>query len=155
MLAVASVILAVGALVLSGWHNDGRLGWDTRTYLAAGERLNAGHALYALGPGDRWIWINPPYWTVPILYPPPIAVMWRPLAILPNEWSIGIWTFVDTLLLGAAASWIVLRGSWTAAVAAAILVLRLRLGGERRESCTGSSSPPSSWWCTNGPGQGR
>ena len=52
------------------------------TYLAAGERLNAGHNLYAFGAGDRPIILDPQYWTVPLLSPPPIAVLWRSLALL-------------------------------------------------------------------------
>jgi hypothetical protein len=46
-------------------------------YLAAGERLNAGHQLYALMPGNRPVDIHPPFWTVPLLSPPPIAVLFR------------------------------------------------------------------------------
>ncbi|MHB8460881.1 MAG: glycosyltransferase family 87 protein [Candidatus Limnocylindrales bacterium] len=64
---------------------------DGVTYLAAGERLNAGHPLYALSPGDRPIDIRPPYWTVPLLSPPLIAVIWRPLAALPGEAGLYIW----------------------------------------------------------------
>jgi len=58
------------------------LGADQITYQAAGERRNAGHALYALSAGDRHIAPDPPYWFVPILYPPLISVIWRPLAAL-------------------------------------------------------------------------
>lgn len=64
---------------------------DAYVYLAAGERLNAGHELYALQPGDRYVWINPPFWTVPLLSPPLIAVVWRPLAALPNELGVALW----------------------------------------------------------------
>jgi len=64
---------------------------DAIVYLAAGERLNAGHELYALGPGDRWVWINPPYWTAPLLSPPLNAVLWRPLALLPPELAVALW----------------------------------------------------------------
>jgi alpha-1,2-mannosyltransferase len=64
---------------------------DAWTYLAAGERLNAGHQLYALSPGDRPVDLKPPYWTVPLLSPPPIAVLWRPLALLPAEVAVAGW----------------------------------------------------------------
>src|SRR5205809_1594950 len=65
--------------------------FDAETYLAAGERLNAGHALYALAPGDRPILTNPAFYTYPLLSPPPIAVLWRALAALPAGWGIGLW----------------------------------------------------------------
>ncbi len=55
---------------------------DAYVYLAAGERLNAGHDLYAIGPGDRFIGLNPPFWTVPTLSPPLLGVLWQPLALL-------------------------------------------------------------------------
>jgi hypothetical protein len=91
-LALGIVGLAIAlALVVQSWMTAGVRAWDAITYLAAGERLNAGHPLYALSPGDRWLWINPPYWTVPLLSPPPIAVFWRPLAAIPNEWGVTIW----------------------------------------------------------------
>jgi hypothetical protein len=91
-LAAGIAALAVAfALVIQSWLTDGVRAWDAITYLAAGERLNAGHPLYALSAGDRWVWINPPYWTVPLLSPPPIAVVWRPLSALPNEWGVILW----------------------------------------------------------------
>jgi hypothetical protein len=91
-LALGSVGVAITlALLADSFSTNGIRGWDAITYLAAGERLNAGHQLYALVPGDRWVWINPPFWTVPLLSPPPIAVLWRPLAALPNDWGLGLW----------------------------------------------------------------
>src|SRR2546422_8089527 len=48
---------------------------DSYTYLAAGERLNASHPLYALSPGDRQVAILPPFWTAPLVSPPFIAVL--------------------------------------------------------------------------------
>jgi hypothetical protein len=38
-------------------------GSDAWNYLAAGERLNAGHPLYALSAGDRPVPLAPPYWS--------------------------------------------------------------------------------------------
>src|SRR5687767_10188966 len=55
---------------------------DANTYLAAGERLNAGHDLYRLRPGDREVLIIPELFTQPLVSPPPIAVLWRPLAAI-------------------------------------------------------------------------
>lgn len=75
-------------------------------YLAAGERLNARHALYALAPDDRSIPLMPPFWTVPILSPPLVAVIWRPLALLPTEVAVLLW-------------WAL----WTAAMSTAVLLM--------------------------------
>lgn len=85
--------LAIGLLVvfLGFYFQRGFIPGDAFTYLAAGERLNAGHFLYALLPGDRPVGLNPPYWTVPFLSPPFIAVMWRPLAALPSELGVYLW----------------------------------------------------------------
>ena len=67
-----------------------RPGSDAWNYLAAGERLNAGHPLYALSAGRPTVPLAPPYWSVPLLAPPPIAVLWRPLALL-GDASMVLW----------------------------------------------------------------
>jgi hypothetical protein len=57
---------------------------DVYTYLAAAERLNVGHNLYGpLLPGDRFINTSI-YEPAPLISPPLIAVLWRPLAVLPD-----------------------------------------------------------------------
>jgi hypothetical protein len=86
-LLVAGVVLVFDRIIAG----RGFEAFDAETYLAAGERLNAGHALYALAPGDRPILANPAFYTYPLLSPPPIAVLWRPLAALPAGWGIGLW----------------------------------------------------------------
>lgn len=67
---------------------------DTNTYLAAGERLNAGHPLYELMPGDRMVTIADTS-SAPLLSPPPVAVLWRPIAALgplgPALWVVAGW----------------------------------------------------------------
>src|SRR3954447_7786987 len=63
---------------------------DAVTYLAAGERLNAAHRLYVMSPGDRAIYFYPPGLTVPLLSPPPIAAIWRPLAALPVGFALWV-----------------------------------------------------------------
>jgi len=72
---------------------------DAWTYLAAGERLNSGGDLYRLQPGDREVPMVPPYWSVPLLSPPFIAVVWRPIA-LAGEPGAFAWAIVG--MLGAA-----------------------------------------------------
>lgn len=91
--AVAMPALALGLLVVTCYlyFQRGFIPGDAHNYLAAGERLNAGHPLYALSPGDRYVALKPPYWSVPLLSPPPIAVLWRPLAALPGEAGVAIW----------------------------------------------------------------
>jgi hypothetical protein len=94
--------LALGTLVvfLIYYFQRGFIPGDATTYLAAGERLNAGHAVYALAPGDRDPGLKPPYWTVPLLSPPLIAVIFRPLAALP--WAVGAYIFWAATLVSLA-----------------------------------------------------
>jgi hypothetical protein len=73
---------------------------DATTYLAAGERLNAGHDLYHLQPGDRDVLAWPGLYSSPLLSPPPIAVLWRPLAAV--DWGFALWV---------AACWVALLGT--------------------------------------------
>jgi hypothetical protein len=72
---------------------------DATTYLAAGERLNVGHDLYQLQPGDRNVLAWPGLYSSPLLSPPPIAVLWRPLAAV--DWGFTAWiAFCWVVLLG-------------------------------------------------------
>ena len=83
--------------------NPAQIGTDSSNYYAAGERLNAGHDLYQLQPGDRAVanGPDPNPWSYPLLSPPPIAVLWRFLALLPGDLSMYLWA-----LGGLAASFI-------------------------------------------------
>jgi hypothetical protein len=74
-------------------------GVDAYTYYAAGERLNAGHQLYSLMPDDRPVNIVPPFWTVPLLSPPLIAVIFRPLAVLPLPIAVGMFVGVQAIAI--------------------------------------------------------
>jgi hypothetical protein len=117
--ATASAILAVAIPLAISFTEHGIVGWDALTYLAAGERLNAGHDLYALGPGDRPVWLNPPHWTVPLLSPPFIAVLWRPLALVPI--GLAIWWIVCAGAIGLVTGGLTWRLRWTGAVAILLL----------------------------------
>jgi alpha-1,2-mannosyltransferase len=88
-----AIALAIGILVaiLAVYFQRGFFPGDAFNYLAAGERLNAGHLLYAISPGDRPIGLEPPYWNVPLLSPPPVAVLFRPLAALPSDIGAYLW----------------------------------------------------------------
>lgn len=83
---------------------------DPWNYLAAGERLNAGHPLYALSPGDRPVILMPPYWSVPLLAPPPIAAFWRPLALL-GDVSMYLWGLVGLIGVVVSTVFAVRRGA--------------------------------------------
>jgi hypothetical protein len=101
---------------------------DAWNYLAAGERLNAGHPLYALSPGDRAIELIPPYWSVPLLSPPPIAVAWRPLAPL-GDLAMVLWALacLATTLVGQAI--LLVKGNLRVALAATVLAAPLAIQG--------------------------
>ncbi|MHB8399478.1 MAG: glycosyltransferase 87 family protein [Candidatus Limnocylindrales bacterium] len=101
-LVIGSVALFV--VVLAVYFTRGFVPGDSIVYLAGGERLNAGHPLYALSPGDRVVGVKPPYWTVPLLSPPFIAVVFRPLALLPSDlgaylWWIGTMSAITAVLV--------------------------------------------------------
>ncbi|HEX7473152.1 MAG TPA: glycosyltransferase family 87 protein, partial [Candidatus Limnocylindrales bacterium] len=93
VLAIAFVAVAAALLLefLAAYFTRGFIPGDATVYLAGGERLNAGHQVYALMPGDRPEGFKPPYWTVPLLSPPLVAVIFRPLALLPNDIGAYIW----------------------------------------------------------------
>lgn len=90
-LVIPAVAIGLVVAIQSIYYVRGFIPGDAFTYLAAGERLNDGHLLYALSPGDRPVDLNPPFWTVPLLSPPPIAVLFRPLALLPNDLGPYVW----------------------------------------------------------------
>ena len=119
-LAIAAAIFVNLALAY------GRPG-DVVTYLAAGERLNAGHALYALSAGDRPLLIAPPYFTVPLVSPPLIAAIWRPIALLPEPVAIGGWWIAMIGCLGIAVAMALLAPRLIGAVALYLLAVPLGL----------------------------
>jgi len=117
--------LAGGVLVaiLALYFQRGFIPGDAIVYLAAGERLNAGHQLYALLPGDRLIDLKPPYWTVPLLSPPFIGVLFRPLALLPGDVGAYVWWAGCIIAIGTVLVALVRR----APVAASLVVLMLAI----------------------------
>lgn len=126
-LAICLVGLALGTLAvfLVYYFQRGFIPGDATVYLAAGERLNAGHGLYALVPGDRDPGLKPPYWTVPLLSPPLIGVVFRPLAMLP--WAVGAYIFWAATLASIAMvlAWYFARRPLLASLAVLILVVPL------------------------------
>ena len=123
LISFAALGLAIGLLVAVQWmyFQRGVVPGDAIVYLAAGERLNAGHDLYALSPGDRPLEMKPPLWTVPLLSPPPIAVLFRPFAILPPDSGAYVWWILQ--LVALVSSLVMLARRKPLATAAALVIL--------------------------------
>lgn len=127
-----AVAIALAIVIIAYLASDVVLSpTDAYVYLAAGERLNAGHDLYAISPGDRVIGLNPPFWTVPTLSPPLLGVLWRPLAALGVAgmfvgWALASLAYLFTLttLVRAAP----LAGIVTVAILAPFIGVQVGLG---------------------------
>ena len=112
-LAAITFPIAIGFVTLVQYPyflDPTTIGGDASNYYAAGLRLNAGHDLYDLVPGDRQVPLVPPYWSVPLLSPPPIAVLWRPLALL-GDASMWLWWIAGFGLSAGALAWLIRTGS--------------------------------------------
>jgi hypothetical protein len=122
--------LAGGVLgtILVVYFQRGFIPGDSFTYLAAGERLNAGHSLYALVPGDRPVDMHPPLWTVPFLSPPPMGVLVRPFALLPGD--TGAYALWATFLLAIGSVLVALGRRRPATTSIAVIVLSIPLAYE-------------------------
>lgn len=118
-------IAALGAFLFWSIVTSPLAGADAVTYYAAGERLNAGHALYVISPGDRPIPALPEYGMSPLLSPPLIAVLFRPLALLPIDVALVLWTATQFAVVGATVA--LLARSRGAAATAILLSLGLGL----------------------------
>jgi hypothetical protein len=69
---------------------------DGVTYLAAAERLNLGHRLYELVPGDLVPFgFGQPCCPYALMSPPPIAVLWRPIALLDPPVALVAWALLN------------------------------------------------------------
>jgi hypothetical protein len=128
MAAIRRVVLpalAGGVLVtvLAVYFQRGFIPGDSFTYLAAGERLNAGHSLYALVPGDRPVDMHPPLWTVPFLSPPPMGVLMRPFALLPGDTGAYSWWTACLVAIGAVVAWPFRLRPATTSVAVIVLAI--------------------------------
>jgi hypothetical protein len=125
--AIGLVALALGllAVFLTVYFRRGFIPGDAIVYLAAGERLNAGHPLYAISAGDRPIGIQPPHWTVPLLSPPFMAVLFRPLALLPPDIGAYLWWAATLAAIAAVLIAYVRANPILASVAIIVLVVPL------------------------------
>lgn len=101
---------------------------DTSNYYAAGERLNAGHSLYAYGPGDRHVLALLFGLPSPYLYPPLMGVLWRPVAaFLPFEPVIIAWWAAGMASLLGFLVWILWRGGRATAAGCLVLIVPLAI----------------------------
>lgn len=116
---VAAVLGWIVAIQLL-YFQRGLVPGDAFVYLAAGERLNAGHPLYALLPDDRPADINPAYWRIPLVSPPLIAVLWRPLALL-GDAAPYLWWILQAAALVTAVAMLLRRRPVITATALLIL----------------------------------
>ena len=127
--------------------HPGAIGSDPSNYFAAAQRLNAGHSLYgALQPGDRLVPGYPETFPAPLLSPPLIAVVWRPLAILPGGLSMALWWLGSLgLITGLVVAFAFLGRTRDLIVLVAVLVLGLPLAliGTGRYPYLGFNSPVS------------
>lgn len=103
-------------------------GTDIANYYAGGQRLRDGHPLYELSPGDWPVPLAPPYVTVPLLSPPLMAVIWRPLAtLLSADASIHLWFVVVLTVFLATVLWQVWTGSGVRVLGIAVLAPAIAL----------------------------
>lgn len=94
------------------WLSDPTtVGSDVSNYYAAGQRLNDGHDLYRLRADDLPVPVLPPISTVPLISPPPVGVVWRPLALLPRDAAITAWWAVAALAMVVTTVWFTGLGS--------------------------------------------
>jgi len=107
LLAFAMIGISAGLLfaVMAVYFTRGFVPGDAIVYLGAGERLNLNHPLYEVLPGDRPMEVKPPFWTVPLLSPPLVAVLFRPLAMLPPDAGAYVWWVASM----AAIAWVLVE----------------------------------------------
>lgn len=96
------------------------IGSDSWTYAAAGQRVFAGHPLYALVAGDRPVFdYNPPFWTAPMLSPPGAGLLWTlPASFGLSAQAIDAWWIAGAILTLGWTTIVLVRGRLAAAVLA-------------------------------------
>jgi hypothetical protein len=102
------------------------VGNDGVTYLAAAERLNAGHQLYSLELGDRLLYgLGSPCCPYPLMSPPTIAVLWRPLALLGPELALLLWDWINAVAIIATVGLLLVRRPLLTGILIVVLSLPL------------------------------
>ncbi len=85
-------------------HASGQTPGDTHNYVLAGLRLNVGHPLYGYGPGDEHVLPISGGADYPLFSPPLMAVIFRPIVLLPANGQYIWWVSMDLLELVAIAA---------------------------------------------------
>lgn len=131
-LAIRAAVLTVFFVYLAAlyrgtpWLSDPTtVGTDASNYYAAGQRLNDGHDLYHVRVGDLPVPVLPPFYTVPLISPPPVGVVWRPLALLPRDAAIMGWWIVTVIAIAVTTVWF--SGLGSLVVTLGVLVLSTEL----------------------------
>jgi hypothetical protein len=131
-LAIRAAVLTVFFVYLAAlcrgtpWLSDPTtVGTDASNYYAAGQRLNDGHDLYHVRVGDLPVPVLPPFYTVPLISPPPVGVVWRPLALLPRDAAIMGWWIVTVIAIVVTTVWF--SGLGSLVVTLGVLVLSTEL----------------------------
>ena len=105
---MARIVLYDAPYLLDPMHTQS----DVWTYFAAGQRLRDGHALYALQAGDLPVYLAPPYVTGPLLSPPLIGVIFRPLAtFLDPSVATHAWLWISWIVFAVTIGFMIRRGS--------------------------------------------
>lgn len=124
LVLLAGELLVIATVQRPDLLHPTAIGSDSSNYYAAGLRLNDGHQLYGpLQPGDRPVPGYPGTYAAPLLSPPLMGVLWRPLALLPGELSMVLWWLGGLLLVTGLTGAFILAGTWRKlAVVGAILL---------------------------------
>lgn len=104
-LAGAAVVLALVGLFVFVFHLATDPLVDVHAYYEAASRLNAGQPLYA-AQGD----VNSPHY---YFYPPMLAIIFRPLALLPFQAAAVVWEIGMVVALGLTLWLLGVRSRWT------------------------------------------
>jgi hypothetical protein len=130
VVATAAVILAL-MYVGMVWRPDLLLPTsdtgDPWNYLAAAERLRAGHPFTSIGPGDRPVIGFPRNFPLPLIAPPTVAVAWMPMLVFPPDPAMTLWAaggFVSTM---ATVALLIMRGGIAIRILVAVLAIPLAL----------------------------
>jgi len=136
LFALRAVVLAAFGVYLialyrgTPWLNDPTtVGTDASNYYAAAQRLNDGHPLYHLSAGDLEVPMGPPFANIPLVSPPPIAVAWRPIQLLPRDAAIYSWWAAMVAAIVVTVVWLTGLGSVTLTLGTGLLITELAITG--------------------------
>jgi len=122
--AIFGELWVTGTIHLPNLLHPTIVGSDPSNYYAAGQRLNVGHPLYGpLQAGDLPVPGYPAIFPAPLLSPPLIAVIWRPLAALGDGSITAWWALCIAVVVGVAIGLAVIGDRLTLVGLAIVLAL--------------------------------